>query len=201
MTILLLLFGVGSQWLPAAWSDPAAYHGVSGGLLGIGLLIADVVLPVPSTIVMTAHGALYGVLFGTLVSVVGNVGAAALGFWFGRKGDTTFKRFLTEQDQADGEAFLAKWGEMGLILSRPIPLLAESVAILAGTSPSISWTQLLRAAILGSLPASLVYALVGSFALSLNSGLLAMVGVVLLAGLSWLIGNQLQQRRLTMRTN
>ena len=37
-------------------------------LLGTGLLVADVVLPRPSSVVMVAHGALFSVVGGTLLS-------------------------------------------------------------------------------------------------------------------------------------
>ncbi len=36
--------------------------GVVAALVGVGLLVADVVLPVPSSVVMLAHGALFGVV-------------------------------------------------------------------------------------------------------------------------------------------
>jgi hypothetical protein len=43
--------------------DPAGYlhgGGLSAALLGVGLLVADVVAPVPSSLVMITLGALYG---------------------------------------------------------------------------------------------------------------------------------------------
>ena len=36
----------------------------AAGVLGVGLLIADVVLPVPSSGVMVVHGAVYGLVVG-----------------------------------------------------------------------------------------------------------------------------------------
>ena len=45
-------------------SDPTPWMkrgGVLAAVIGVGLLIADVVLPVPSSLVMVAHGALFGV--------------------------------------------------------------------------------------------------------------------------------------------
>src|ERR1051325_505853 len=60
-------------------SDPMPWMkhgGVVAASIGVGLLIADVLLPVPSSIVMVAHGALFGVLWGTMLSLLGSVGAA-----------------------------------------------------------------------------------------------------------------------------
>src|SRR3954468_1108695 len=50
--------------------------GPLAGAIGVGLLIADVVLPVPSSVIMIAHGALFGVWIGSILSLVGSVGCS-----------------------------------------------------------------------------------------------------------------------------
>lgn len=185
-TILLMMFGVGMLVLPAAWHNPSDWLTpgyVSSSLIGIGLLVADVLLPVPSSLVMTALGMIHGMLLGTLVSLIGNLGAASFGFWLGRRSEGTLGQFLSADDRIAASAFLNEWGEVGIILSRPIPILAESVAILAGTSPAISWTKLLRSALIGALPSSLIYAWAGAQAMTLQSGLFVFGGVILLAAI------------------
>src|SRR4029078_7388646 len=70
-------------------SDPTPWMkhgGILAASIGVGLLIADVVLPVPSSIVMVAHGALFGVFWGTMLSLLGRAGAAGRGFASGRRG-------------------------------------------------------------------------------------------------------------------
>ena len=60
---LLLFFAVESLGVPLL-VDPTPWlrhGGVLAAALGVGLLIADVLLPVPSSLVMVAHGALFGV--------------------------------------------------------------------------------------------------------------------------------------------
>jgi hypothetical protein len=52
--------------------------GVVAAVCGVGLLLADVVLPIPSSLVMIAHGALFGALAGAALSLIGGVGGAAL---------------------------------------------------------------------------------------------------------------------------
>lgn len=201
---LLILFGIGLVVLPTAWHNPsdwltAGY--VSSSLVGIGLLIADVLLPVPSTLVMTALGAIHGILIGTLLSLVGNLGAAMFGFWLGRRSDGVMGRFLSLDDRAAAANFLNDWGELGIILSRPIPILAESVAILAGTSPAISWAKLLRCSLIGALPASAIYAWAGAQAVTLQSGLFVFVGVILLAAIFLQISKFYYLRQERHRTN
>ena len=44
--------------------------GVIAALVGIALLVADVLLPVPSSLIMIANGAMFGIWMGTLLSKV-----------------------------------------------------------------------------------------------------------------------------------
>jgi len=85
---LVLFFIVEALGVPLL-ADPTPWlkrGGVLAAALGVGLLIADVLLPVPSSLVMVAHGALFGVALGTLLSLLGSVGAALFGFAIGRRG-------------------------------------------------------------------------------------------------------------------
>lgn len=52
--------------------------------VGVGLLVADIVLPVPSSVVMLAHGALFGVIPGAALSLIGRTGNAVVGVLIGR---------------------------------------------------------------------------------------------------------------------
>jgi uncharacterized membrane protein YdjX (TVP38/TMEM64 family) len=69
-----------------------------------------------------------------------------------------------------------------VLVSRPLPLLAETVAIVAGTS-SLPWSRALLAAALGSLPEAVAYSLAGSIAPTFdNFGLIWGLFVVIAAG-------------------
>jgi uncharacterized membrane protein YdjX (TVP38/TMEM64 family) len=181
-------FGVPVLVDPTPWMN---HGGVLAGSLGVSLLIADVLLPVPSSLVMTAHGAIFGVVFGTLLSMVGSVGAAVFGFAVGRRGGKLLDRVVTREERARADRLLARWGALGIIVTRPVPLLAEAVAIMAGAS-SLSWGSVILASLAGSLPPALLYALAGAAVVSFQSTTL-MIGVVLLiAGLFWIIVNRVE---------
>jgi uncharacterized membrane protein YdjX (TVP38/TMEM64 family) len=171
-------------------SDPTPWMrhgGVVAASIGVGLLIADVVLPVPSSIVMVAHGALFGVWWGTMLSLVGSVGAATFGFAIGRRGGALLERVVTPVERARASSILARWGTLAIIVTRPVPLLAETVAIMAGAS-SMSWRAIIVASISGSLPKSLLYAKTGAAVANLQSTALMFGVVLLVAGLFWLGG-------------
>ena len=169
-------------------SDPTPWMkhgGLLAASLGVGLLIADVVLPVPSSLVMVAHGALFGVVQGTMLSLLGSVGAAMFGFAIGRRGGKLLERIVTPIERARANSLLQRWGALAVIVTRPVPMLAETVAIIAGTS-SLSWRSLIFASIAGSFPAALLYALTGAAVANLQSTALMFGVVMLVAALFWL---------------
>lgn len=171
-------------------SDPTPWMkhgGVVAATLGVGLLIADVVLPVPSSLVMVAHGALFGVFSGTMLSLLGSVGAAVVAFAIGRRGGNFMERVVTPDERARASHVLARWGTLAIIVTRPVPLLAETVAIMAGAS-SMSWRSMIAASIAGSLPPALLYALTGAAVADLQNMALMFGVVLLVACIFWLIG-------------
>jgi uncharacterized membrane protein YdjX (TVP38/TMEM64 family) len=186
-TILFLIveaLGVPLLSDPTPWMK---HGGILAATIGVGLLIADVVLPVPSSIVMVAHGALFGVLWGTILSLIGSVGAAVFGFAIGRRGGKLLERVVTPAERERASSILERWGTLAIIVTRPVPLLAETVAIMAGAS-SMSWRAIVLASIAGSLPPALLYALTGAAVADLQNTALMFGIVLLVAGLFWLVG-------------
>lgn len=173
---------------PSGWLE---HGGALAAIIGVGLLVVDIVLPVPSSLVMIAHGALFGVIAGTLLSLVGSVGATLAGFAIGRRGGSLLERLVPADERARADRLLARWGALFIVVTRPVPLMAETVAILAGASP-ISWRSAGRAAVAGSLPPSLLYALTGSVAATFQNGALMFGLVLLVSGSFWLISYRLK---------
>lgn len=194
MAAFLALFGL-AEWLrvplltnPDPWLQRG---GVLAAVVGVGLLIADVLLPVPASLVMIAHGALFGGLGGTLLSLSGAVGAALFGFALGRRGGPLLARLVPEEECRRAGALLAEWGDLAILITRPIPILAETVSILAGASP-MGWGRMLAATLAGSLPAALIYALTGATARNLDNAALVFGLVLGVAGLFWMVGRRLR---------
>jgi uncharacterized membrane protein YdjX (TVP38/TMEM64 family) len=186
LVLFLLVEVIGVPLLkdPSPWLDGG---GTLTALLGTGLLVADVILPVPSSVVMVANGALFGVVGGTFLSVGGSTGAALVGFSIGRRGGRLLDRLVTPEERARADHMLSRWGGLAIMVTRPVPLLAETVAIMAGTSP-LGWRQIALAASVGSLPPALLYALSGATAAALTGGVLVFGLVLLVAGIFSLAG-------------
>jgi uncharacterized membrane protein YdjX (TVP38/TMEM64 family) len=165
------------------------HGGIWAALLGVALLIADVLLPVPSSLVMVAHGALFGIWLGTLLSLIGSTGAAVFGFWLGRRGGRLLTRLVTPAERERADRLLKRWGLLAIIVTRPVPLLAETVAIMAGASP-LGWGRTIPAALAGSLPPAFLYALTGASASQFQNTVLMFVFVLAIAGIFWMIGRR-----------
>lgn len=178
-TLLLMFFIVSASGV-ALLNDPTpAMRGARplAGVIGLLLLVADVVLPVPSSLVMVAHGALFGVVGGTVLSLAGSVASALTAFAIGRAGNGAVRRFVTPREHERAGALLARWGVVAIAVSRPVPILAETVALLAGSSP-LTWRQTTIAATAGSILPAAVYAWAGAHALGTASQVAIFAGVV-----------------------
>ena len=180
---------------PFILTDPGAWMGarsVGAALAGIGLLVVDLLLPVPSSLVMIANGALFGITLGTVLSLLGSLGAAIAGFWIGRRGGPLLARFVSVKERARADRLLQAWGLLAIIVTRPIPILAETTMLMAGAS-TVGWGQMLLATLIGSLPSVLLYAITGATAATLNNSILSFGLVLLLAGGFWIVGRRVGQ--------
>lgn len=85
------------------------------------------------------------------------------------------------------DALLARWGVLAIVITRPVPLLLETTALLPGAS-GVGWSRTAGAALLGSLPAAVLYALAGAAAADAVSTPLVFALVLALAAATWLLG-------------
>ncbi len=130
-------------------------------LIGIVLLIADLFLPIPSTLVMSALGWLYGPLQGGLLSSLGLLLSAQLAFQLSRRlGRPLAVRIAGEQSLNEAAEWFRKTGGACIAISRCLPVLNEAIACFAGLScypPRDFWI----ASLLGAVPAGFAFASIG----------------------------------------
>ena len=163
--------------------------GAAAAVLSLGLLVADVFIPIPSSVIMIGNGALFGIASGAALSLAGSLGAAVLGFAIGRRSRRLLLRLVTPTEAARADQLLARWGALAIVITRPLPLLAETVAILAGASP-LSWSRMIVASLLGAAPSCLLYAVTGATSRSFGGGVLMFSLVVAFAGLLYWLGRR-----------
>lgn len=154
-----LLLGTRLDHAVAAWLDPPP----SPPLLAaaeVAILAVDVFLPVPSSVVATLGGAKLGVVTGTLMAWLGMTLGACAGWGLGRLAGGRAVAGLdaeTRQTLAEREARL---GPLLIVLTRPLPLLAEAAAILAGAS-GMPVRSFAASAAVGNLAIAFAWSLVG----------------------------------------
>ena len=168
-------------------------NGLLVALLGVGLLVAEPLLPLPSSLVMVVLGVLFGGVLGTLLSLVGGVGGSLLGFAIGRRGGPLMARLVRGEHQARVNRLLERWGAWAIMATRPMPLLADTTVILAGASP-LNWKKAAVAATLGSLPPALLFSLAGATVAGVGGILLVLGLVAVLAGGFWVAGHWAERR-------
>jgi uncharacterized membrane protein YdjX (TVP38/TMEM64 family) len=103
--------------------------------VGVGLIVSDLVLPVPSTAVIAGLGMLYGPVLGGLVGGAGSVLAGLVAYGAGRVvGRPALRYFCGDADLVRLGRFFGRHGLWAIALSRWMPLLPEALCGLAGSA-------------------------------------------------------------------
>lgn len=199
----LILFGIATTLnipLEAFSKSHISSGGIVGVFISISLLIADVLLPIPSSIIMIANGAIYGLWLGALISILGGVGATILGYYIGRKGESQSLKFLRKEDLYLAHKFFDRWGLWAVIVSRSIPLLSETISVMSGIS---GWSiqRTILSSVIGYLPISILYAYSGRYITQDNLGISSFLIVMALASLTWVIGRSFKKNKENKMSN
>ena len=148
------------------------------GVLIVALLASDIFLPVPSSIVSTSAGVLLGFGGGLLASTVGMCLGAILGYMFGAAaGDRWLRRFVDDAEIQRATALSHKYGAMALLVSRPVPVLAEASVVCAGLM-RMPLGKFLVLTTLSNLGISAAYVAVGALSYGGGSFLFAFLGAI-----------------------
>jgi uncharacterized membrane protein YdjX (TVP38/TMEM64 family) len=99
----------------------------------VALLASDVLLPIPSSIVGTAAGALLGFQLGTAAAALGMTLGCMVGYGLGRRfGRAGASRLVGPQELERAAARAVRFGEVAVLACRPVPVLAEASVVAAG---------------------------------------------------------------------
>jgi uncharacterized membrane protein YdjX (TVP38/TMEM64 family) len=132
---------------------------------GVLALAADVLLPVPSSLVATALGALFGGAMGTLLSAVGLTLGCGLGYWLGRQAGRSFAARHPGPDDPLISSLLERHGAVVLVVCRGVPVLAEASVIAAGVL-GMAASRFFLATTLANIGIGATYAALGTTALT-----------------------------------
>jgi len=162
--------------------------------IAILLLIADLFLPIPATIIMSALGFIYGPWIGGLISAAGSFASGVLAYWLCRLvGESAAARLLGKKEYERGKTISSKIGGWVVALSRWLPVFPEVVACMAGLiRMPANYFYLALAS--GSIPLGFTYAIIGhsgnthpALAIGLSAGLPPVI---------WFIVNRIVKARM-----
>jgi uncharacterized membrane protein YdjX (TVP38/TMEM64 family) len=130
---------------------------------GIVLIWADLVLPVPQTVVVAALGVVYGTVLGGLLGSIGQITGGLLGYVLMlTSARRMVKRFVGPQSLNRMETSFERSGAWAIVLTRSLPYsIPEAMVFLAGLAgmPTRKFTAALA---LGSVPTAFVFAAIGA---------------------------------------
>jgi uncharacterized membrane protein YdjX (TVP38/TMEM64 family) len=159
---------------------------------GILLLVGDLLLPVPGTVVISALGYVYGVLLGGLVAAVGLILAGMTGYGIGRLfGEKAARRWLGDKDFERGRSLFENGGGWVVAMSRALPVLPEVVSCTAGLV-RMPFPRFVAALACGSLPMGFIFAAIGSAGRGTPGW--AFVWSLLIPALLWLVAGHVRRK-------
>jgi len=185
LIILIFVFFGGSEVyfqevLEEARTDVSYYS-----FLSFLVLSSDIVLPVPSSIIMHFNGMVLGTIWGALLSLVSVMISSVVGYYLGRS-----TKWMTKSKNAKESELLNKYGVFAIIMSRGIPILSESIVLICGYN-RFNFKQFMGYSLLGYVPICFIYAYFGN--LSNNLFYIAVSISILLSFIAWYFGKRISK--------
>ena len=163
--VVLDALGYGEAWIHERVVALRSQHGapITGAVVFV-LLVLDVALPMPSSVLMTLSGSMFGPVAAPAVNTGGALAGATIGFALCRRfGMRAFERLVGAEELPRVRAFLARYGALGVACSRGMPMLADVVSFCAGLG-AMRPRQFIGWAVVGTVPVAALYAWAGAAA-------------------------------------
>ncbi len=128
--------------------------------VGIGLLIADIVIPIPTTSIIAGLGIIYGPTLGAGVAILGSMLSAFIGYGIGRVLGRPIARRFAGNRLEEGDQLILKYGGWIVAASRWLPVLPEVISVVAGAH-RMPLGLFALSALCGVIPFSLAFATLG----------------------------------------
>jgi len=131
--------------------------------VGIVLIWADLVLPVPQTAVIAALGIIYGILLGGLLGTLGLITGGLLGYGLMlTSARRVAQRFAGPRALRKMEILFDRGGAWAIVLTRSLPYsIPEATVFIAGLT-GMPMPKFTAALTVGSVPTAFVFAAIGA---------------------------------------
>tara|TARA_Y100000310_G_C20474324_1_gene711631 strand:+ start:206 stop:910 length:705 start_codon:yes stop_codon:yes gene_type:complete len=140
---------------------------IDAGIFGYGLLVllllGSIPLPIPSTPIILGGGYVYGLVIGSIVSLIGILIGASISFLLVRRfGRPLLKKLVDEHHMKHFNHVFKRRGKVAVILSYAIPIFpSDAVSLLLGLT-KMRYTTFITLVILGHIPRVLLINSLGS---------------------------------------
>jgi uncharacterized membrane protein YdjX (TVP38/TMEM64 family) len=129
--------------------------------VGIALIWADLVLPIPQTAVIAALGLIYETLLGGVLGTVGLITGGLLGYGLMLTSARRFAQRFAGQSLRKMEGLFDRRGAWAIVLTRSLPYsIPEAMVFLAGLA-GMPMRKFTAALVVGSVPTALAFAAIG----------------------------------------
>jgi len=161
--------------------------GLLAPLVSFGLMVFQSVLaPLPAFLITFANAALFGWVYGAILSWVSAMAGALLCFYIAKiLGREVVEKLTSKMALEIVDTFFAKHGVYAILIARLLPFISFDIVSYAAGLTSMRLGSFLVATGIGQLPATLVYSYAGEM---LSGGLqTAVYGMLILFSLTILI--------------
>ena len=136
---------------------------------------------------LVLSGAAFGVLWGSMFSLVGSIGGEWLGFELVRRyGRRASSKIVGEEELERLGRVFARHGMSVVVVTRALPVVMETMSVAAGLS-TMSRSSFLRASLIGTVPIVVVYAYAGAVSRQTGSLLPAIIMLIAVAAFGWVL--------------
>jgi uncharacterized membrane protein YdjX (TVP38/TMEM64 family) len=164
-------------------------QGPWAGIVGAGLIVSDLFLPMPISGVMAGLGQIYGGLIGGVFAAIGSVAGGLVAYGLTRATGRSGAKFIAgEENLVRLRRFFERNGAAAIALTRVLPVIPEVLCCLAGLTP-MPFPKFFVALLCGSIPLSFLFAYFGSTAGEepVTNVLIAIIVPALLFPPAWLL--------------
>lgn len=152
-------------------------------LISFFILSSDILLPVPSSIIMYINGYVLGWIGGSVLSLLALMIGATIGYYLGRFTSVGLK----VKTDSNSDRLLKKYGPVAILVSRGIPVISETLCIVCGYN-KMSFGRYSAFNFIGYLPLCILYASFGQIGYDKNTFLLTFGCSLVIAAGFWFIG-------------
>lgn len=150
------------------------------------MILQSVVAPLPAFLITFANAALFGWVYGAMLSWASAMAGAALCFYIARLLGRDVVCKLTSKFALDSiDDFFNRYGKHTILIARLLPFMSFDLVSYAAGLTSMKFLPFFIATGLGQLPATIVYSYVGG--MLTGSAKVVMTGLLILFSLSILI--------------